>query len=97
MPSQRDNILVLSILNANVKIARKDAVINKLRKLLVPGYENGIVTADQAKSVATHLVEYTPMWVNENPKYRGELVKLPIQPHTPMKPQQYPLPKRNSH
>ncbi len=81
----------ISCCRPEVSQAQMDDVISKLRKVITPGVESNLITARQAELVVSRLSKYAFMWVNENPKYNGELVKLPVRPHAPIKPKRYSL------
>ncbi len=103
--ADRDKIRQLNVfVNLNVPFSFKESlhvptlaewemVERKLRKALVPGIEAGIITPAQGEQAVKELAEYAPMWVNPNPRYKGELVKLPIKDHLPLKPRRYSVPK----
>ncbi len=89
----RDGILLVKTQHDFVDINERDAVINKLRKALVPGVEGGSLTPQQAELVVEKLSAYAPMWLEQNPTYTRELVRLPVRAHAPMKPRRYSLPQ----
>ncbi len=85
---------MVHVANENCGLAERDYVIDKLRKVLTPGVESNLITPEQVKKAVKALALYTPMWVNKNPTYWRELVKLPIRSHALMKPWQYSLPQQ---
>ncbi len=91
---QTQKIAAVRVANENCGLAERAYVIDKLRKALTPGVESNLITPEQAEKAIKVLVLYMPMWVNKNPTYWGELVKLPIRPHAPMKPGWYSLPQQ---
>ncbi len=70
-----------------------EMVEHKLRQIMVPGIEARIITPAQGELAVKKLGEYASMWVNPNPKYKGELVNLPIKDHLSLKPRWYSVPK----